>query len=152
MSDLPEPLTLTRTIQAPRQKVWEAWTKPEQFAQWFAPEHFSIPEIEADPQVGGKLYLEMQDPNGTRYPMSATYQVLDEPEKLVMLSTPLDGDGNPLFEIEQTAELVEENGQTTLTVTNKVLSATQDAAPYLAGMKEGLTQSLNKLEKLVASN
>lgn len=150
MSELPEPLVITRIIAAPRQKVWEAWTRPEQFAEWFAPEMFSVPEINIDLKVGGKIYLEMQDPNSVRYPMSGTYQVIDEPEKLVMLNSPLDADGKPLFEIEQTAEFSEVDGQTTLTVTNKVLSATQDAAPYLAGMKEGLTQSLNKLEKLVA--
>ena len=150
MSDqLPEPLTLTRTVAASRQQVWDAWTKPEQFAEWFAPETFTVPEIEADPQIGGKLYLEMEDSNGVRYPMSGIYQVVDEPEKLVMINSPLDAEGKALFEIEQSVTLAEADGQTTMTVTNKVLSATQDAAPYLAGMKEGLTQSLNKLEKLL---
>ena len=35
-------LELARVIDAPRARVYESWTKPEQMAQWFAPKHFQL--------------------------------------------------------------------------------------------------------------
>jgi uncharacterized protein YndB with AHSA1/START domain len=37
-TEVPLTLTLERTIRASRQRVWDAWTTPEQLRQWSAPE------------------------------------------------------------------------------------------------------------------
>ncbi len=53
-------LVVTRTFDAPARIVWEAWTKPELFRQWWVPESMgmSLLSCEMDVRVGGKYRLE----------------------------------------------------------------------------------------------
>jgi uncharacterized protein YndB with AHSA1/START domain len=146
-----EPLNIKKTYEAPRQKVWEAWTTPEQLAQWFMPEPFSIPKCELDVRVGGKLRVDTQGPDGVIMPMVGEYSVVDEPEKLVMTNSVLDAGGQPMFTVQHTVVFSEADGKTTLDITAEVLSAGAEAAPFLAGMEAGLNQALDQLGELVTA-
>ena len=143
-----KPLTMTRTFQASREKVWDAWTNPDAFSKWWSPDGFTVPTCELDVHVGGRAYVVMRGPDGTDFPMESTYEVVTKPERIVWLNRPLDKEGKPLFEIRQTITLTEDGTSTTLEITAEVVSAGPDAAPYLSGMEEGLTQSLQKLSNL----
>ena len=46
---------ITRIFDAPRQRVWKAWTEPEEVRKWWAPKGFSAPHIRIDFRVGGKF-------------------------------------------------------------------------------------------------
>ena len=140
-----KPLHITKTFDAPRSLVWEAWTKPEHFAQWYAPDQFSIPVCELDVRTGGQIRVDMKGPDGTIYPSTGTFVTLVEPERLVMTNTPLDSEGNVLFEVRHSLTLSEHDGQTVLDLISEVVSAGPKAAPYLAGMETGLQQALAKL-------
>lgn len=139
------PLHTTRTIDAPAQAVWDAWTKPEQFKQWYMPTPFSIPSCELDVRPGGQLRVDTQGPDGTIMPMTGEYKTVEEPTTLVMTGSPLDAEGNKLFEIQHTIVFTEKDNQTTLDITSEVLSAGPNAAQFLAGMKPGLEQALDQL-------
>ncbi len=140
-------LTLSRTINVPAQAVWDAWTKSEEFAKWWAPDQFSIPLCEIDARVGGQMKVNMQGPDGAVYPSTGEYREVDAPTKLSFVNSPLDQAGNKVFEVEQTIELSETEGKTGLTLTAKVVSATPEAKPYLDGMEQGINQALDKLTK-----
>ena len=146
-----KPLNIKRTFAASRQAVWDAWTKPEQFKQWYMPAPFSVAKCEFDVQPGGQLQVDTQGPDGNIMHMTGEFKVVDEPAKLVMTNSPLGPDGNKLFEIRHTLVLAETDGQTTLDVTSEVLSAGPDAAPFLAGMEPGLNQALDQLGALVTA-
>jgi uncharacterized protein YndB with AHSA1/START domain len=150
MSDY-QPLEISRTFDAPRQAVWDAWTQPEQFKQWFMPAPFTIPSCELDVRVGGNLRVDTQGPDGVIMPLVGKYTVVDEPSKLVLVSSPLDADGNKLFEVQQTVTLTETAGKTTLNITSEVLSAGENAEQYLSGMEQGLNQAFDQLSSLVTS-
>jgi len=45
---------VSRVLRAPRERVFDAWTKPEQMRQWMGPVGWQVPELEADARVGGK--------------------------------------------------------------------------------------------------
>lgn len=47
-------LTLTRTFNAPRELVWEAWTRPEHALNWWGPKHHPATDIVWDARVGGR--------------------------------------------------------------------------------------------------
>src|SRR5580765_3409965 len=96
------PLHISRSFEAPRQAVWDAWTQPEQFKQWFMPAPFSVPDCELDVREGGKLRVDTQGPDGVIMPMTGAYKVVDAPSKLVFTGSPLDADGNALFEVQHT--------------------------------------------------
>ena len=57
-------LVLERTIDAPRELVWKAQTRPEHLKQWFAPRPYEISECELDLRPGGIFRIRMTGPNG----------------------------------------------------------------------------------------
>ncbi|WP_203757061.1 SRPBCC family protein [Cellulomonas chitinilytica] len=79
-------LHLVRTYPAPRQLVWDAWTDPDQLAQWWGPRGVSTPResIELDLRPGGRIRFDMvDDATGARYPNSGTVLEVDPPARLV---------------------------------------------------------------------
>lgn len=61
-------LVLTRTINAPREKVFRAWTEPELLKQWFAPLPWTTPRVETDVRAGGSTLVVMRGPDGNEFP------------------------------------------------------------------------------------
>jgi uncharacterized protein YndB with AHSA1/START domain len=57
-------LVLERTLNAPRDLVWKAWTDPEHLKRWFAPKPYEISEMELDLRPGGIFRLRMVGPDG----------------------------------------------------------------------------------------
>lgn len=143
-------LVLTRIFDAPRELVFKAWTEPERVKRWWGPDRFTNPVCEVDPRSGGKMRIHMQGPDGTVYPMTGTFNEVSPPERLVFTTTPLDTQGNALFEILTTVLFEAQGAKTKLTLRAKVVKKTPQAAPYLAGMEIGWSQTLDRLAKEVA--
>lgn len=57
-------LVLERTLDAPVELVWEAYTNPDHIKQWFAPKPFQITEIDLDLEPGGVFRIRMVGPDG----------------------------------------------------------------------------------------
>jgi len=57
-------LVLERTLDAPIDLVWEAYTNPEHMKRWFAPKPYEISEIELDLKPGGVFRIRMVGPDG----------------------------------------------------------------------------------------
>jgi uncharacterized protein YndB with AHSA1/START domain len=78
-------LKVTKTIKAPRERVFAAWTQPEHLHKWWgAHESFSAPIAEVDLRVGGKYRFGMLEPGkDAPYVSYGVYQEVVEPEKLV---------------------------------------------------------------------
>ena len=141
------PLTIERVFDAPRDRVWAAWTDPKLAVQWWGPEYFTTPTFELDVRQDGALRIDIQAPDGTVFPMSGVVKEAVRPERLVFIATPLDESGDRLFEVLHTVELLDEDGKTRLRLEARVFFAGPDAAPYLAGMEAGWQQSLAKLDR-----
>lgn len=60
----PSLVEINRTFRAPVERVWEAWSQPELFKQWWGPEEFTSPRAEMDFREGGKFIFGMQSPQG----------------------------------------------------------------------------------------
>jgi len=140
-------LTLSRVYNAPREKVFRAWSDSNQFAKWWGPNDFTNPVTELNVRPGGSIYIEMRGPDGTVYPAKGSFREIVSPEWIVFTMTPLDEEGNPLFETHNTITFDDEKGKTKLTVHAVVTRITEKAAPYLAGMEEGWKQTLARLGK-----
>ncbi len=77
-------LNLRRIFKAPRQKVFRAWTDPEELKKWWGPEGYATPSAEVDLRVGGKYRLGMRKlPNGEIFYLSGVYREVRPPERLV---------------------------------------------------------------------
>jgi uncharacterized protein YndB with AHSA1/START domain len=83
---------ITRIFDAPRERVFSAWTDPDEVAAWFGPEHFDTPRenVHIDLRVGGRYELTMvQSGSGAEFPIG--YEIIEfvEPELIVLRSDPM---------------------------------------------------------------
>ncbi|HET7874267.1 MAG TPA: SRPBCC domain-containing protein [Methylomirabilota bacterium] len=77
-------LRLTRTLPAPRERVFRAWTDPEALTRWWGPHGFETPSAELDLRVGGRYRLAMRKlPDGEVFYLTGTYREVRPPERLV---------------------------------------------------------------------
>jgi len=76
-------LVLTRLINAPREKVYRAWTDPELMKQWFAPLPYTTPHVEVDVRPGGSAYIVMRGPDGKDLPNHGVYLEVVPNQRLV---------------------------------------------------------------------
>lgn len=76
-------LVLTRLIDAPRDKLFRAWTEPELMKQWFTPRPWTTPVIEVDLRPGGSNLIVMRGPDGTEFPNRGVYLEVVKNERLV---------------------------------------------------------------------
>jgi uncharacterized protein YndB with AHSA1/START domain len=76
-------LLLTRVINAPREKVYEAWTDPQLLKQWFAPLPWTTPQAKLDVRTGGSSLIVMRGPDGNEFPNRGVYLDVVKNERLV---------------------------------------------------------------------
>jgi uncharacterized protein YndB with AHSA1/START domain len=76
-------LVLTRIIDAPREKVFKAWTDTNLLKQWFAPAPLTTPVAEIDLRPGGSNLIVMRDTQGNDMPNRGVYLEVVENERLV---------------------------------------------------------------------
>jgi uncharacterized protein YndB with AHSA1/START domain len=76
-------LVISRIIDAPREKVFKAWTDPELLKQWFAPKPWTTPVAELDVRPGGASLIVMRGPDGNEFPNRGVYLEVVKNERLV---------------------------------------------------------------------
>lgn len=79
------PITITATINAPIEKVWDAWTAPEHITKWaFASETWEAPHAKNDLRTGGKFLTRMQSKTNKEegFDFTGIYTAV-EPNKLI---------------------------------------------------------------------
>ncbi len=103
---------ITRIFDAPRQTVFEAWTKAEHLRHWIGPNDFTIPEAESDPRPGGKIHVVMRYTlDGKDYPITGEYLEVKAPERIVMRMSGEGTTGKPIATLV-TVTFVERGGKT----------------------------------------
>jgi uncharacterized protein YndB with AHSA1/START domain len=83
---------ITRVFDAPLDLVFQAWTDPDQVAQWYGPDGFDTPResVTIELRVGGRYELEMvQQESGAVFPVRYEVIELDPPRLLVLRSEPM---------------------------------------------------------------
>lgn len=111
-----ESFTVTRVLDAPRELVFDAITRPEHFAVWFGTAAVEVPQetLSMDVRPGGQFRAVMHLPDGHRIDWAGEYVAVDPPRHLAMTLTDSPGEaaGLPvLFDLE------EADGGTRLTIT-----------------------------------
>ena len=145
MADTAQQVLITRIFDAPRGRVFAAWTDPDDVAAWYGPEHFDTPRelIRIDLRVGGRYELTMvRRDNGDRFALGYDIVELVEPELLVLRSDPIPGLHEPTI---TRIELHDHGEKTRMTLTD---------GPYArnAGHAEaGWTSAFDQLAVLVAA-
>jgi predicted 3-demethylubiquinone-9 3-methyltransferase (glyoxalase superfamily)/uncharacterized protein YndB with AHSA1/START domain len=76
-------IVIVREFDAPRELVWEAWTKPEHVAKWWGPRGFTTTVTELDLRPGGRSRYVMRGPDGAEYPVKGVFREVVPPERIV---------------------------------------------------------------------
>ncbi len=166
---LPEPddreFVITRVFDAPRALVFKVWTDPAHLAQSWGPHTFTNPVCEMDLRPGGAYRIVMRGPDGSEYPAKGVYREVVEPERLVMTinHTELSDEwhdrinpdrdkaaGKPALEALTTVTFEALDNKTKLTIRLRFDSAAIRDALLKNGMSQGWSQTLERLEALLA--
>jgi uncharacterized protein YndB with AHSA1/START domain len=136
---------IRRTLAAPRDRVYRAWTDAKQFALWFHPNtEYSTVITEMDLRVGGEYRLEMHHKGGNVHKLSGKYQEVKPPEKLVFTWRWQREDGWP--ESLVTVEFRDLGASTEVSITHKNLFNPEEREKTT----HGWTGCLGQLEAYLA--
>jgi uncharacterized protein YndB with AHSA1/START domain len=136
---------ITRVFEASRERVFRAWTDPEQVAAWYGPEHFDTPRgrIHIDLRVGGRYELTMvRRDGGGEFSIGYDIVELVEPELIALRSDPMPEMGMHEPTITR-VELQDLGGRTRMTLTDGPYTESRHAAA-------GWSSAFDKLAALVA--
>jgi uncharacterized protein YndB with AHSA1/START domain len=121
-------ISLSRVYNAPLQAVWEAWTVPEEVAQWWGPRGFTLTTHSRDLRTGGHWHYTMHGPDGTDYENTTQYLEV-VPRQRMVYDHGGHKDRPPLFRV--TALFTERNGRTQLDMS--MTFATPEVAAEMRG-------------------
>lgn len=141
---------VTRLVDAPRERVFAAWTQAKHLEQWFGPKGFTLHSCEADPRPGGAFRLCMRSPGGEEYWVRGTYREVAAPERLVIACTADDEKGIAQLEEVINVTFARQGGKTRLTVHAVASGPTERAAAMLEGMPKGWAQTVDRLNAHLA--
>lgn len=76
-------IVITRVFDAPRDRVWQAWTDPQHVERWWGPRGFTARVPELDLRPGGRWRYVMIGPDGTEYPVKGVFREVVPGERIV---------------------------------------------------------------------
>ena len=140
--------TITRTLSAPRELVFDALTMPEHFAVWFGTAAVEVPleSLSMDVRVGGTLAAVMLLPDGNSIQWAGEYTEVDPPSRLAMMLTdnPAAYAGLPVL-----FDLAEVDGGTRLTISQDRADFTDEqVAATIAGYNAFVDTMADVLETM----
>jgi uncharacterized protein YndB with AHSA1/START domain len=140
-------LEIRRVINAPRDRVYAAWTDPAQLKQWFGPENVQTRDLVADARVGGEFRWDLVNPEGEEMTIHGEFREL-QPGKKVVFTWQWDDDEvweNHISVV--TVELSDRDGGTELRLIHEQLPNEQSRD----GHNGGWNSALDKLEKFFST-
>jgi uncharacterized protein YndB with AHSA1/START domain len=77
--------TITRVLDASRERVWKAWTQAEHLKHWWGPKGFTVHTCTVDLRPGGIFHYGMRGPDGSDMWGRFTYREIVPAQKLVFI-------------------------------------------------------------------
>lgn len=128
-------VTLTRTFNAPRERVFRAWTDPRYVARWWGPRGFKTVVRTLDVRPGGSWRIEQQGADGSVRRFAGTYLEVVTPERIVNTFS-IAGHDMSLVETHCFEDI---DGRTRLTTVTQIMTVACDA-PAVAGPPQDIVR------------
>lgn len=137
-----------RVFDAPRERVWAAYTEPELLAQWWGPRKYETVIDVMDFRPGGSWRILNQGCGG-EHGFRGTYREISEPERIVQT---WEWEGMPGHVLIETAELEDlGDDRTKVTVTSLFHTTEERDGMFDSGMETGAVESYERLDELLAA-
>lgn len=140
-------VVVTRTFDAPARLVFEAWTKPALFTQWWVPRSMgmTLRSCTLDVRVGGRYRLEFGDDPVNPMAFFGKYLEVTPPSRLVWTNEE-SGDGGSVTSVT----LEEKDGRTHLVLSE--LYPTKEALDAAGtGAQDALSETFGQLDELLVT-
>jgi uncharacterized protein YndB with AHSA1/START domain/predicted enzyme related to lactoylglutathione lyase len=137
-------LEVKRLIKAPRQRVFDAWTTPDDVLKWFGPESCQAVSVKIDFRVGGEYRIRTQAEMEVR----GVYREIQRPSRIAFT---WQWDTAPMNEIGQTlvtVDFLEVQGGTEVRLRHEGFPAAEPRDQHT----QGWTGCLDKLEKIFGAS
>ena len=151
-------LFITRTFDAPLEKVWDAWTNPETLKKWWGPKEYTAPVVKNDFKVGGSYLYSMRSPEGQDIWSTGVYKEIVPLERIVSTDSFADADGNVVpaskyemggdwpLELMVTVIFQERDGKTRITLQHAGFPDNKNKTLAEAGWNESLDKLILALK------
>jgi uncharacterized protein YndB with AHSA1/START domain len=141
-------ILVSRTVSAPRQIVYEAYTKPEHLRKWLlGPDGWTMTGCEFEPRAGTRYRYAWRKDDGSAMEITGRVVEVLPPERIVTTETW----GDPWPETVNTVTFDETQGRTTIvTLMHFPTTQARDAA-LATGMTSGMATSFERLDRYLAS-
>jgi uncharacterized protein YndB with AHSA1/START domain len=160
--------TIARTFNAPRERVWKAFTSAEALGKWWGPKGSSIRVIAFDFRPGGIFHYAMAFQPGHDMYGRFIYREIEEPSRIVFVNSFSDANGGitrapfpqlgdkwPL-EVLNEMTFTEADGKTTISLRGGPINATEEERRTFASMADSMRQgfggTFDQLEQYLANN
>lgn len=137
---------LTRRFDAPRQLVWDAWTKPEHVRKWYGLRVLTMTRCDSDLRPGGRYRQVLRDPAGNEFAFSGEYLEVFEP---VRIRSTWGFEGVPGPPAISTVMFREADGQTEVWTRTVFPTAAGKQGWAASGGEAGMNETLDRLAELL---
>lgn len=140
-------IVVTRTINAPARLVFEAFTKPELFRQWWVPQSLGLTLLscEMDARVGGKYRLVFRHADSTMAFFGTYAEVV--PHSRLTWTNEESGEGGAVT----TVTFEERSGKTLLVLRDRYPSKEAADAGMASGAYDGMSETFDQLDELLVA-
>jgi uncharacterized protein YndB with AHSA1/START domain len=138
-----------RVFDAPRDRVFAAYTDPELIPQWWGPRGTTTIVDQMDVRPGGAWRFVARDSDGSETAFRGTYREVTPPERIVQT---FEWEGMPGHVLVETATFEDLGGRTRVR-TNSLFHTSEERDGMLeSGMERGLTETHDRLAELLAQD
>jgi uncharacterized protein YndB with AHSA1/START domain len=139
-------ITLTRLIDAPPERIFDAWTNPASLEQWWGPHGFTIITESIDLRPGGAWKFVMRGPDGVDYPNYIIFDEIVEPQRITYSHGDTEGRPDDFY---NTVTFEAAGKRTRLTIRSVFQSAAMREDAFRFGVLQGGHETLDKLTEFV---
>lgn len=140
-------IVITRVFDAPRELVWKTSMDPALIPRWWGPARMKTIVEKMDVKLGGTWRFVQRDAAGTEYGFHGEYRDIIPSRRLVQT---FEFEGMPGHVSVETSTFENMGSKTKLTITDRFDSVEDRDGMLQSGMEEGLTESHDRLEALLA--
>jgi len=140
-------IRVERIFDAPRERVFAAYTDPDLVLQWYCPRDTTTTVDVMDVRPGGSWRFLIRDADGSESGFRGTYREVTPPERLVQT---FEWEGMPGHVSVETATF-EDLGERTKVTTVAIFHTPEERDGMLAsGMESGMNETYARLDELLA--